>query len=148
MDESAAKRTKLSNQLESLTLYTTVVADTGEIDTIKAFSPQDATTNPSLIFKAAELPQYQTLVNDAIQYGVSRNAGLNFEEVVSLVMDRLAVNFGAEIIRIVPGYVSTEVDARLSFDTSATIFRARRIIDMYKELGIDKSRVLIKVKFL
>jgi transaldolase len=131
--------------LEQLKLFSIVVADTGEVDAIKAFTPQDATTNPSLILKAATLPQYQHLIDNALEYASSIGGGSSRSEVVDIAMDRLAVNFGAEISKIVPGYISTEVDARLSFDTDATLLRARRIIGMYNELGIDKSRVLIKI---
>lgn len=113
-----------------------MVADTGEVDAIKRVKPQDATTNPSLIYKAATMPEYADLVDDAIKYGKGD---------LTVVMDKLAVNFGNEITKIVPGYVSTEVDARLSFDTEATITKARRIIALYKEVGVDKSRILIKI---
>lgn len=124
------------NQVEQLKRITTIVADTGDIEAIRKFKPQDATTNPSLIFKAATMPAYANLVDDAIKNG---NGNL------ATTMDELAVNFGAAITKIVPGYVSTEVDARLSFDTEATIAKARTIIASYKAKGIDKSRILIKV---
>jgi len=124
------------NKFDQLKELTTLVADTGDIEAIRKFKPTDATTNPSLIFKAATMPAYAHLVDDAIKYG---NGDL------SLIMDKLAVNFGAEITKIVPGYVSTEVDARLSFDKEATIAKARKIIELYKEVGIDKSRILIKI---
>lgn len=126
----------MATQFEQLKEYTIVVADTGDVDAIKRLKPQDATTNPSLIYKAATMTQYETLVDDAISYGKGD---------LSLVMDKLAVNFGTEITKIVPGYVSTEVDARLSFDTEATIKKGRKIIELYKEAGVDKSRVLIKI---
>jgi len=145
MDEPSVKRQKIENQLIILSKFTTVVADTGEIDAINLFSPQDATTNPSLIFKAAELPQYKYLVDDAISYAVQNSAEKSFDEILEITMDKLAVNFGAEITKIVPGYVSTEVDAMLSFNVEATVARARRIISLYNEIGINKSRVLIKV---
>jgi transaldolase len=96
-----------------------------------------------LIYKAALLPQYEHLVQNAIEYAAAQPG--TFEEKLDIAMDKLAVNFGAEITKIVPGYVSTEVDARLSFNTEATLARARRIIQMYSEVGIDKSRILIKV---
>jgi len=132
-----SEQTKTSNtQLEQLKEFTTIVADTGDIEAISKFKPQDATTNPSLVYKAAIMPEYQNLVNDAISYGKGD---------LSTVMDKLAVNFGVEITKIVPGYVSTEVDARLSFDTEGTIAKAHRIIDLYKEAGVDKSRILIKI---
>jgi len=147
MSESHATkkaRTDAGSQLEQLRQITTVVADTGEVQAIARLSPQDATTNPSLLFKAASLSEYQTLVDDAINYAKAAPS-LSDEERLELAMDKLSVNFGAEITKIVPGYVSTEVDARLSFDTEATLRRARRIIDLYKEVGIDKSRILIKI---
>lgn len=124
------------SQLEQLRDHTIVVADTGDVEAIKRIQPQDATTNPTLIYKAANMEQYRKLVDDAIMYG---------EGNVSKIMDKIAVNFGIEIANIVPGYVSTEVDARLSFDTEATIAKARDLIELYKEAGIDKSRVLIKI---
>lgn len=161
------KARKEKSQLDQLKEFTVVVADTGEVGAIKAFSPQDATTNPSLIFKAASLPEYHALMRDAVEYAHQRHdhpslleqAAELVSEAVDLVtghhhispttldlaMDRLAVNFGTEISKIVPGYISTEVDARLSFDTAATVQRARRIIDMYREKGVDKSRILIKI---
>mmetsp|Transcript_23080 Transcript_23080/g.33058 ORF Transcript_23080/g.33058 Transcript_23080/m.33058 type:complete len:422 (-) Transcript_23080:168-1433(-) len=124
------------SQLEQLQAHTAIVADTGDIHTIEKFHPADATTNPSLIYKAATMEVYQHLVHDAIAYG---------KENLIDIMDKLAVNFGSEITKIVPGYVSTEVDARLSFDKDATIAKARKIIALYKEIGIDKSRILIKI---
>lgn len=126
----------MSNQYEQLKEFTICVADTGDVDAIKRLKPQDATTNPSLIYKAAVMPQYEKLISDAIEYGKGD---------LSVVMDKVAVNFGAEITKIVPGYVSTEVDARLSFDTQGTVEKAKRIIELYKEVGIDKSRILIKI---
>jgi transaldolase len=144
-DSPASKKSRVSNQssLEQLKKVTTVVADTGEFSTIKQFSPQDATTNPSLILKAALVAEYQALIDDAITY--AKLNGDSPADKLAIALDKVAVNFGAEISKLVPGYVSTEVDARLSFDTNATVERARRIIGMYKELGIDKSRVLIKI---
>lgn len=123
--------------LDALKQCTTVVADTGDFEGMKRFSPTDATTNPSLILKAAQLPAYQSLLDQCLM----QSAGLAIEDVV----DRLLVAFGTEILKIVPGRVSTEVDARLSFDTKATIARARRIISLYEAAGIDRSRVLIKI---
>ncbi|MFV2056229.1 MAG: transaldolase [Thiohalomonadales bacterium] len=130
------------NKLEQLKKMTTVVADTGDIDAIKQYSPTDATTNPSLVLKAAQQPQYKELVVSAIHHG--EQAGTEQEQ-MALTMDKIAVNFGSEILKIVPGRVSTEVDARLSFDSSASIDRALRLIDLYKDMGIDKQRILIKV---
>lgn len=123
-------------QLDQLKSMTVIVADTGNIGAIKTFKPQDATTNPSLIYKAAMMEEYSSLVDDAIKNGNGD---------VSDIMDKLAVNFGVEITKIVPGYVSTEVDARLSFDKEATIAKARKIIRLYQEAGVDKSRILIKI---
>ena len=123
--------------LDALKQCTTVVADTGDFEGMKRFSPTDATTNPSLILKAAQLPAYQSLLDQCLM----QSEGLAMEDVV----DRLLVAFGTEILKIVPGRVSTEVDARLSFDTKATIARARRIISFYEAAGIDRSRVLIKI---
>lgn len=144
-DSPASKKIRVSeqNSLEQLKKVTTVVADTGEFSTIKQFSPQDATTNPSLILKAALVAEYQPLIDDAIRYAKSKEE--NIDTQLAIALDKVAVNFGAEISKLVPGFVSTEVDARLSFDTNATVERARRIIEMYKELGIDKSRILIKI---
>lgn len=126
----------MSTQVAQLKKFTTVVADTGDFNSIKKFSPQDATTNPSLIYSAATMPEYSHIVDDAVSYG---------DGDLSVTMDRLAVSFGAEITKIVPGYVSTEVDARLSFDTMGTIRKARDIIRMYEEVGVGKDRILIKM---
>jgi len=131
------------NLLESLKRHTTVVADTGDIDAINQYKPQDATTNPSLIFQAAQRPEYAELLDDAIQFALNspgdrparREAG----------MDKLMVNFGCEILKIVPGRVSTEVDARLSFDTEGTVNKAHRLIDLYEDASVPRERVLIKV---
>jgi len=120
------------------------VADTGDIDAIRKFKPTDATTNPSLIFAAAQKQEYHHLVDEAIEYGI-KHGGDDSKARLEIVLDRLAVNFGAEITRIVPGVVSTEVDARLSFDTEASIAKAKRLIHLYKEKGVDKDRVLIKL---
>eukprot|EP00466_Bigelowiella_natans_P021216 jgi/Bigna1/92902/estExt_fgenesh1_pm.C_950004 len=127
---------------------TGVVADTGDIAAIKQYKPIDATTNPSLILSATKMEDYQPFLLDAVKYAIasSMNRGMGYdEERLALAMDRLAVNFGSEIAAHVPGLVSTEVDARLSFDTEATVQRARRLISMYKEKGIDSSKVLIKI---
>jgi transaldolase len=137
------KKQKVENQFDKLKDVTTIVADTGDIDAIRKFKPEDATTNPSLIYKAATMSAYQSLVDDAIAYG--KGKGKDTKGDVSTVMDKLAVNFGVEITKIVPGYVSTEVDARLSFDTESTIAKARQIIQLYKEAGVDKERILIKI---
>lgn len=146
--EPTSKKQKTENGaksvLDCLKEVTTVVADTGEFASIEKFKPVDATTNPSLIFKAASLSAYSHLIDSAIDT-YKADKSLSDSDRLDLIMDRLAVNFGAEISKVVPGYVSTEVDARLSFDTNATVLRARRIIGMYKDLGIDKSRILIKI---
>ena len=127
----------MSSLLEQLKQYTTVVADTGDFERMKAFLPQDATTNPSLILKAAQLPSYQHLITEI----KTKNAGKSVDQII----DALLVAFGIEILKIVPGRVSTEVDARLSFDTDATIKKAREIIAAYEAAGISKQRVLIKI---
>ena len=127
----------MSTLLEQLKQYTTVVADTGDFERMQAFMPQDATTNPSLILKAAQLPSYQSLITNV----KAKNAGKPVDQVI----DALLVAFGIEILKIVPGRVSTEVDARLSFDTAATIKKAREIIAAYETNGISKKRVLIKI---
>ncbi|KAJ3214724.1 sedoheptulose-7-phosphate:D-glyceraldehyde-3- phosphate transaldolase [Dinochytrium kinnereticum] len=111
--------------------------------TIAAFKPQDATTNPSLILQATQKPQYAKLIDEAVAYGKKKSSDV--EEQLAWALDKLLVNFGSEILKTVPGRVSTEVDARLSFDTEATLEKARRIIDLYAEAGVDKDRVLIKI---
>jgi len=131
------------NQLEQLRSMTTVVADTGDIDAIAAHRPTDATTNPSLLLQAASKPRYASLVEGAFRYG-TRQSG-NGESQAAATMDRLAVNFGTEILQLIPGRVSTEVDARLSFDTKATVERAERLIALYAETGVPRERVLIKI---
>jgi transaldolase len=128
--------------LDSLKRYTTVVADTGDIEAIAAYRPQDATTNPSLLLKAAQKPEYRPLVDGALTAAEREAAGARRAEAF---MDHLAVAFGAEILKIIPGRVSTEVDARFSFDTEGTIAKARRLIALYAERGIGRDRVLIKV---
>ena len=136
----------MSNKLEQLRSMTTVVADTGDIAAIKRFTPQDATTNPSLLLKAAQLPHYAGLVSDACkEAGISRSAS---SEQLAACCDKLAVSIGSEIIATIPGRVSTEVDARLSFDTRASSERARHLIGMYEAAGIDRSRILIKLAYL
>jgi transaldolase len=131
------------NLLESLKRSTTVVADTGDIDAIAEHRPQDATTNPSLLLHAAELPRYRNLVDDALDFAV--RAGGNQAARSVAFMDRLFIDFGSEILKIVPGRVSTEVDAGLSFDTDRTVAKARKLIGMYKDAGIKPDRVLIKI---
>lgn len=120
-----------------------MVADTGDIDAIAKHKPQDATTNPSLLFKAAQMPAYQTLVDEAIAYGQSKSH--REEELIDAIIDKLSVNFGCRILELIPGRVSTEVDARLSFDTAKTIAKARELIELYQESGISRERILIKI---
>lgn len=136
--------------LDQLKKTTVVVADTGEFNVIEQFKPQDATTNPSLILKAALIPEYASLVDDAVNFANSPNEylGTNASESdrVLLALDYLSVNIGSMIAKVVPGYVSTEVDARLSFDTQGTVDRARRMLSIYeKSFGVDKSRILVKI---
>ncbi|MBP6781073.1 MAG: transaldolase [Ottowia sp.] len=125
------------NQLEALKAFTTVVADTGDFKQLAAFQPQDATTNPSLILKAVQKPEYAPLLKET----VAAHRGKPLDEVV----DRLLVRFGTEILSIIPGRVSTEVDARLSFDEDATYTRAERLIELYQAAGVPTDRVLIKI---
>jgi len=122
---------------------TTVVSDSGDFASIGKYKPQDATTNPSLILAATQKPEYAKLIDVAVAYG--KEHGQSIEEKTDATLDRLLVEFGKEILKIVPGKVSTEVDARFSFDTKASINKALHIIELYKSLGIDKSRVLIKI---
>jgi transaldolase len=129
--------------LDQLKEVTKVVADTGDFESMKAYKPVDATTNPSLIYAAVKDPKYKEVVDNAIQYAIAE--GNTEEEKVSICLDKLAVNFGLEILKIVPGRVSTEVDARLSFDKEGTIAKAKELIAMYKEAGVDPSRILIKI---
>lgn len=136
----------MSSQLEQLKKYTTVVADTGDFKQIRAFNPSEATTNPSLILQAASKPEYADLISAAVQRGKAAcAANANSCEVLAKVMDEVLVGFGCEILSIVPGRVSTEVDARLSFDKQATIDKARQLIALYEQNGIDRKRVLIKI---
>ncbi len=132
------------NQLEQLRKMTKIVIDTGDIDAIKIYTPVDATTNPSLISAAAQKPEYEKLIKDAVDYSKSK-AKPGSPEQRRLMMDKLFVNFGVEILKIVPGRVSTEVDARLSFDVDASIKKAHDLINLYSEAGISKERVLIKL---
>ncbi len=132
--------------LEQLKGFTVVVADTGDIQAIEAFTPRDATTNPSLITAAAQMPQYQSIVDDTLKGArESLGAAADAAQVVTLAFDRLAVSFGLKILQIIPGRVSTEVDARLSFDTDASIAKGRELIAQYEEAGISRERVLIKI---
>jgi len=134
------------NLLEQLKEVTIVVADTGDIEAIEKFTPRDATTNPSLITAAAQMPQYQGIVDDTLK-GARATLGdsASAADVVSLAFDRLAVSFGLKILEIIPGRVSTEVDARLSFDTEATVAKGRELIDQYEAQDVSRERVLIKI---
>lgn len=131
------------NYLEQLKKHTKVVADTGDFASIDAFKPADATTNPSLIYTASQDPKYSGLLDDAISY--AQNVAQSKESTLTCAMDKLFVNFGLKILEIVPGRVSTEVDARLSFDTEGTIRKAHELIELYEKSGIKRERVLIKV---
>jgi len=134
------------NLLEQLRTYTVVVADTGDIEAMEKFRPQDATTNPSLITAAAQMPQYQPIV-DGVLLAARKELGASATDqaVANLAFQRLAIAFGQKILAIVPGRVSTEVDARLSFDTEATIAQARSIIAQYDKVGIGRERILVKI---
>lgn len=127
----------MSNQLSSLKKFTTIVADTGDFESIQQYQPQDATTNPSLILKAAQQAEYQSIVEEAVASSADKD--------VDAIMDNMLVLFGLEILKIVPGRVSTEVDARLSFDTEATIAKAKEIIALYEAKGATRDRILIKI---
>jgi len=133
----------MTTQLDSLRKMTVVVADTGDIDAIKKYQPQDATTNPSLILSASALPQYAPLIDEAIAYAKAQSA--NKAQQLIDAEDKLAVNIGLEILKIVPGRISTEVDARLSYDTQATVEKARKLIALYNAAGISNNRILIKI---
>ncbi|HSX26474.1 MAG TPA: transaldolase [Chlamydiales bacterium] len=128
------------NQLDQLKKFTVVVADTGDFEALKQYSPTDSTTNPSLILAASQQPQYQPLIDDAIRYGKKKP-----KNQVGYTLEKVFVNFGLEILKIIPGRVSTEVDARLSFDIEGSIEKARHLISLYEEAGIDRKRVLIKL---
>jgi transaldolase len=136
----------MANLLDQLKAVTVAVADTGDINAIKEFTPRDATTNPSLITMAAQMPEYQEIVDNTLKGAIDTLGDSASEaDVVTLAFDRLAVSFGLKILEIIPGRVSTEVDARLSFDTEATIAKGREIIEQYKVAGISKVRILIKI---
>ena len=135
-----------NNKLEALKAITTVVADTGDIEAIKQFQPVDATTNPSLILKAAKLPSYQHLIDDAIDWALQiKGSDKDSQVTLENVSDKLAVNIGCEVLTSIPGVISTEVDARLSFDTAATVAKARKLIRLYQDAGIASDRILIKI---
>ncbi|WP_117234160.1 transaldolase [Vibrio maerlii] len=133
----------MSNKLEQLRKLTTVVADTGEIDAIKKYQPEDATTNPSLILKAAQIEEYAPLIEQSIAYAKSQSS--DKAQQIQDTCDALAVNIGKEILNVIPGRISTEVDARLSYDTEGSVAKARQLIKMYNDAGISNDRILIKL---
>ena len=133
----------MTTQLDSLRNMTVVVADTGDIDAIKKYQPQDATTNPSLILSASELPQYAPLIDEAVAYAKAQSND-KAQQLID-AEDKLAVNIGLEILKIVPGRISSEVDARLSYNTQATVEKARKLIALYNAAGISNDRILIKI---
>ncbi|MCG8527646.1 MAG: transaldolase [Opitutales bacterium] len=134
----------MNNTLEQLKSHTTVVADTGDFESIKAFEPKDATTNPSLILKAIQKAEYRPLFEETVK-SVAANSSLSESQTIDLAIDHVLVAFGSEILKIVPGRVSTEVDARLSFDADASITKAHELIQLYESKGIDRERILIKL---
>lgn len=133
----------MSNKLEQLRKLTTVVADTGEIDAIKKYQPEDATTNPSLILKAAQIAEYAPLIDASIEYAKSQSS--DKAQQVQDTCDMLAVNIGKEILKTIPGRISTEVDARLSYDTEGSVAKARQLVKMYNDAGVTNDRILIKL---
>jgi len=133
----------MTTQLDSLRNMTVVVADTGDIEAIKKYQPQDATTNPSLILSASALPQYSPLIDEAVSYAKAQSNDKSQQLIDA--EDKLAVNIGLEILKIVPGRISTEVDARLSYDTQETVEKARKLIALYNAAGISNDRILIKI---
>ncbi|KAL8619028.1 Transaldolase [Nucella lapillus] len=139
---SEAKQQAISS-LDQLKKVTTVVADTGDFEAMKKYKPTDATTNPSLIFAASGMPEYQKLIDEAIKW--AKEKGGTEQEQLSNAMDKVCINFGVEILKIVPGRVSTEVDARMSFDKEGMVKKAKQLIQMYKAEGISKDRILIKL---
>lgn len=143
MSEPDAKVAKMASALDQLKEHTIVVADTGDFEAMKKYKPTDATTNPSLILQASQKPQYDGLIEDAVSY--AKEQGGSASEQLMAAMDKLFVLFGCEILQIIPGRVSTEVDARLSFDQDAMVSRARKLIKLYEEAGIRKERILIKL---
>ena len=132
----------MSNQLDQLKQFTTVVADTGDFASLKQFAPRDATTNPSLIFKAAQMPEYQFIVDKAIADNQAKASG---SELLNRVLDDMLILFGCEILKLVPGRVSTETDANLSFDAEALAAKGRHFIKLYEQQGIARERILIKI---
>jgi len=133
----------MANALDKMKEFTVIVADTGDFHQLEKFKPQDSTTNPSLVLAAAGIEGYSALIDEAVKY--AKEKGKDLDEQIEIATDKVFVNFGIEILKIVPGRVSTEIDARLSFDTEATFNKAKNIIKLYKENGVDKERVLIKI---
>ncbi|MBY6018945.1 transaldolase [Ferrimonas balearica] len=133
----------MANALSQLKALTTIVADTGDIEAIRRYQPEDATTNPSLILKAAQIPEYEPLIADAIAYAKAQSD--DPAQQLDDAADKLAVNIGLEILKIVPGRISTEVDARLSFDAQGSIAKARKLMRLYQEAGVGPDRILIKL---
>lgn len=133
----------MSDKLSQLRQFTTVVADTGDIEAMKLYHPEDATTNPSLILNAAQIPEYAPLIEDAIAF--AKQQSQDVEQQVIDASDKLAVNIGLEILKLIPGRISTEVDATLSYDTEASIARAEKLIKLYNDAGISNDRILIKL---
>jgi len=131
------------NKLDQLKKMTVIVSDTGEFEEIKKYQPTDATTNPSLILAASSKPEYQFLIEEAVVHGQKK--GKTKSEQLSQAMDKVFVNFGLEILKIIPGRVSTEVDARLSFDVEGSVAKARHLVELYEAAGIDRKRILIKL---
>lgn len=131
------------NKLDQLKKMTTIVADTGEFEDFKKYLPTDATTNPSLVFAASSKPEYQFLIDEAVQWG--KKNGKNPKDVLEQSLDKIFVNFGLAILKLLPGRVSTEVDARLSFDVEGSVKKARHLVSMYEAAGIDRKRILIKL---
>ncbi len=143
MTQATPAPAAIDDQLTQLKRYTTVVADTGDFGSIQAYEPQDATTNPTLIYKAVQMEAYAHLLEKAAE--LAEKEGIHGQHLIDSVLDHLLVLFGKEILEIIPGRVSTEVDARLSFDVEGTVEKARHIISLYDRQGIDRNRVLIKI---
>src|SRR3954469_544046 len=141
--EAPATASTQTSQLDQLKKYTKVVADTGDFETMKEFKPQDATTNPSLILAAASKPQYAHILDQVVKDRA--NSGLTGAKQIDDIADNILVGFGLEILKIVPGRVSTETDARLSFDTAGSIAKGRQLIDLYEKNGVSRERILIKI---
>ncbi|PLR41247.1 transaldolase [Chimaeribacter californicus] len=133
----------MTNKLTALRQLTTVVADTGDIAAMKLYQPQDATTNPSLILNAAQIPEYRKLIEEAIAW--ARDQSNDHDQQIMDASDKLAVNIGLEILKLIPGRISTEVDARLSYDTEASVAKAKRLMKLYNDAGISNDRILIKL---